>query len=59
MVIAARLLNAQRWRNTEIATMEEWTAKMAELGKMINLTCLVRDKIISTFIKDWELDFLL
>lgn len=32
MATAARLLHAQG--NTEIATMEEWKAKMTELAKM-------------------------
>lgn len=32
MIIAANLLFAQRWRNTDISTMEEWIVKMVELA---------------------------
>lgn len=48
MVIAAKLLYAQRWRNIDIPTMEECFGKMSEMAK---LTCLVRDKIGSTLLK--------
>lgn len=32
MITSTRLLYAQRWKNAEIPTMEEWIVKMAELG---------------------------
>lgn len=32
--IAARLLHAQRWKNSEISRMEEWIVEMTELAQM-------------------------
>lgn len=34
--------------------MEEWIVKVTELTEMAKITCLVRVKTISTFIKDWK-----
>lgn len=32
MITSARLTYVQRWRNTEVPTMEEWIVKMAEVA---------------------------
>lgn len=50
MAMAARLLNAQRWKNTEIGTTKEWTMKMIELVEMAKLTS-GREKT-TTFVKE-------
>lgn len=45
--------HVQRWKKTEIATMEEWAVKMVELAEMAKLTCLIWEET-TTFLKRLE-----
>lgn len=40
---------------------QEWLAKMVERAEMAKLTCLLRERSITTFFSDWNplMDFLL
>ena len=54
MITAARLLYAQRWKDSALHTMEEWLVKMMELAEMAKLTSLIREKTITMFTADWK-----
>lgn len=41
MVTASKLLYTQRWKNTEISTMEDWIVKMVEFLEIAKLTSLI------------------
>lgn len=47
-------------KKKEKPTMEGWLVKMTDLAKMAKGTCIIRERIITTFIGDWKLfmDFL-
>lgn len=42
-MITTSLSYAQRWENTEIPIMEEWTMKIVELAEMVKVTCLIKE----------------
>lgn len=54
MIIAARLLYAQRWKDMAIPIAEELLVKMTESAEMTKWTCWIREKAVSMFTDDWE-----
>lgn len=42
IIAAARLLYAQRWKNSALPITEEWLVKMTELAAMAKLASLIR-----------------
>lgn len=54
------LLYAQRWKDLQIPTVEQWTVKLMELVKIVKLTALIKEKSLTNFISTWKtlLDFL-
>ena len=60
MIIVARLLYAQKWKDSTLPTMEEWLVKLTDFAEMDKLTSLIRERTLSTFIDDWKplMDFL-
>uniref|UniRef100_A0A8D0KM41 Uncharacterized protein n=1 Tax=Salvator merianae TaxID=96440 RepID=A0A8D0KM41_SALMN len=51
----ARLMFTQMWKLPKIPSVDDWIIKMMDLAQMDQLTNLVRDKIVSTFIKTGKL----
>ena len=50
---AARILLAQKWKQEELPTKEEWTVKLTEYAEMDKLTGRIREQRDQKFIKDW------
>lgn len=46
----AKLLYMQRWNDYEIPTTEEWLVKKIEFAEMEKLTCLIREKSVTTLV---------
>ena len=41
---AARLLLAQKWKEEEVRTKEEWITKMIDYAKMAKMTVKIKDQ---------------
>uniref|UniRef100_A0A670I9Y7 Reverse transcriptase domain-containing protein n=1 Tax=Podarcis muralis TaxID=64176 RepID=A0A670I9Y7_PODMU len=52
-VTAARVLIAQRWKQQETPTVEEWRSKLSEYAELDKLTGKIRYIKDQVFIKDW------
>lgn len=52
---ATRLLNAKRWKNNKIPTVEDWIMKILEFEGTVKLISFGREKSMKTFLKDWKL----
>lgn len=50
VTMAARVLYAQRWKDTQILTTEEWVMKLMELAEMAKLSTWMKDNSFSRFI---------
>uniref|UniRef100_A0A670ICM2 Reverse transcriptase domain-containing protein n=1 Tax=Podarcis muralis TaxID=64176 RepID=A0A670ICM2_PODMU len=53
-VTAARIVLAQKWKQEEVPTVEEWRAKLIEYAELDKLTGKIRYTKDQKFIKDWE-----
>ena len=61
MITAAKLIYAQRWKDAQIPSMEDWMIKLMELAQMAKLTALIRENTVTGFVSIWKplLDYLL
>ena len=61
MIMAAKQLYAQQWKDPQILTVEDWIVKLMDLSQMAKLTALIREHSVSAFILTWQplLDYLL
>lgn len=50
MIIVARLLHPQKWKDSRLHSMEEWLGKLKELAEMAKLSSLIRERCIG----DWK-----
>uniref|UniRef100_A0A670IBL2 Reverse transcriptase domain-containing protein n=1 Tax=Podarcis muralis TaxID=64176 RepID=A0A670IBL2_PODMU len=53
-VTAARILLAQKWKQEEIPTIEEWRSKLLDYVELDKLTGKIRYAKDQKFTKDWE-----
>lgn len=49
MIRGARLLYLQRWKDSQVPTMEEWMVNLMELVEMAKPIALVKEKSNFTF----------
>lgn len=50
----ARIVYAQRWKDTPIPTMQKWMGKVIELAEMAKLTILIKEKNLSSSVYIWK-----
>ncbi|XP_053233015.1 small integral membrane protein 3 isoform X2 [Podarcis raffonei] len=50
---AARILLAQKWKQEELPTLEEWRMKLMDYAELDKLTGRIRDRRDQRFTEDW------
>ena len=53
-ITAARILYAQRWKQEETPSKEEWLQKMMEFAEMAKLMATLRDQEENIFYQEWK-----